>query len=294
MLLVPGETEQVGKLLKQCANPRCSSGWLHLFRRTTAPVFQGGWTCSPECTEASLKDALRREFQYGPCAETQHRHRTPIGLLMLAHGWINRAQLQNALSSQQRTRQGRLGEWLMKQGATDEAHVTRALALQWSCPVLMSAPTDSDRECIMPRILIEQTDGLPLRAGSQNLLYVGFEESIDPVVTLAVQRINGQPVESGIVPTSLFRSARARLLAGTFPHVQVADAVDLSAAAHLLARAIENACPIAAQLVRVHRNAWLRMWVPGRPADSVRCEILDVVCSVDRFQLAEVSRERAD
>ena len=70
-----------------------------------------------------------------PAHETHH-HRIPLGLLMLEQGWITRAQLREALDA--RRRPGRAG-WvigLMQQHATDEAMVTRALALQWSCPVL--------------------------------------------------------------------------------------------------------------------------------------------------------------
>src|SRR6201995_611512 len=81
-------------LIGQCANPGCRSGWLHLFRKRSTPIFEGGWTCSPECTEARVQGALRRELDGHGMANDTHHHRIPLGLLMLEQGWITRRQLR--------------------------------------------------------------------------------------------------------------------------------------------------------------------------------------------------------
>jgi hypothetical protein len=69
---------------------------------------------------------------------TQRRprqHRIPLGLVLLSRGFIDNQRLQAALQAQRQSRKGRVGEWLMQLGAVNEAQVTMALAIQWSCPV---------------------------------------------------------------------------------------------------------------------------------------------------------------
>ena len=40
-------------IFQTCANPRCGSSWLKLWRSRSGPVFVGGWSCSAACTAAS-------------------------------------------------------------------------------------------------------------------------------------------------------------------------------------------------------------------------------------------------
>ncbi len=79
---------------------------------------------------------MRREMEARGNAEESHRHRIPLGLAMLEQGWITRAQLRGALEAQKAAGGGRLGQWLVRQQGVSEQLVTRALGLQWSCPVL--------------------------------------------------------------------------------------------------------------------------------------------------------------
>jgi hypothetical protein len=272
-------------LLGRCSNQGCRSGWVHLFRSRATPVFEGGWTCSPECTEARVQWALRRELDGRvPTLET-HRHRIPLGLLMLEQGWITRRQLRDALDAQKSARSGRLGEWLVRQQATDEATVARALGLQWSCPVI---PVESHNAAalasVMPRLFLDAFGGLPLRVRGDKLLYLGFEQSLDPVLAFAIGRMNGLHVESGIVPSSFFHPALGRMLKESFPTVQLAEAVSESAAAHLLARSVERLQPRDSRLVRVHDCIWLRMWVSGDTGAVPQINsVCDVVCSIGTF-----------
>jgi hypothetical protein len=272
-------------LLGKCANPGCRSGWLHLFRKRSTPIFEGGWTCSPECTEACVQWALRRELDGRTLANKMHRHRIPLGLVMLEQGWITHRQLREALEAQTAAGSGRLGDWLIQHRATDEATVTRALALQWSCPVLavemhhLVALTSA-----VPRLFLDAFGALPLRIAAGKLLYLGFEQCLDPVLAFAVGRMTGLRVESGIVCSSLFRPGLGRLFKEKFPMAQLAEAVSETAAAHLLARSIERIQPVNSRIVRVHDSMWLRMWL-SRETDSVPCtaSVCDVVCSIGAF-----------
>ena len=281
---VPASFAGIG-LIGRCANSECRSGWLHPFRRRSMPVFEGGWTCSPQCTEAIVLAALHRELNGRQSAHETHRHRIPLGLLMMKQGWITSRQLHAALEAQKAAARGRLGEWLVEQHATDEATVTRALGLQWSCPVVtaeLAGP--ASLTSLMPRLFLDAFGVLPLRVAADKLLYLGFEQSLDPVLALAIGRMSGMRVESAIVSSSVFRKAQRNMLEEEFPTVQLAEAVSESAAAHLLSRSIERHQPANARLVRVHDCLWLRMWMvrDTRVVPHIR-SVYDVVCSMGIF-----------
>ncbi len=267
-------------LINCCANPQCSSGWLHLFRKRSVPVFEGGWTCSPECTESRVLSAVRRELDGQSSRREIRQHRIPLGLLMLEKGWINQEQLRAALEAQKTCGEVRLGEWLVRHRATDEETVTRALGLQWSCPVLSpESGTSGTVAPIMPRLLIEVTRALPLRVAAEKILYLGFEESLDPVLALALERITALRVESGIISSSAFRVAFPGALRGKFAQLRLAEATSETAAAHLMAKAVERAQPLDARLVRVHDFLWMRLVLPHSNARLPDISpIADVIC----------------
>ena len=253
-------------ILEPCANPACASGWLHLWRSRSAPVFEGGWNCSAFCTEERIRGAVRRELEGRAPACSAYRHRMPLGLLMMEQGWITPAQLKQALEAQKATGAGRLGHYLVRQEAASEELVTRALSLQWSCPVLPVPFHDPEAlSSLLPRLFIDAFGALPLRVAAGKLVYLGFEERLDAVLALALERMSGLRVESGLVHSSEFRPAQERMLKARFPSVQLLEASSEPALVKALARAVEQVRPLESRLVRVHDCLWLRMW---KKADS--------------------------
>jgi hypothetical protein len=269
-------------LFEACANLNCRTGWLHLWRNRSVPVFENGWTCSPACTAVRVTAAVNRELDGRGYAGESHRHRIPLGLVMLEQGWITQTQLRRALEAQKAARTGRLGEWLVRQRAVSEATVTRALGLQWSCPVLPLELHDAAAMTVaMPRLFVDAFGALPLRLAGGRVLYLGFEERLDPVLALAMERMTGLQVECGMVRESLFRPAHARILDAKFPGVELVEAVSEPAAAHALARSVERTRPIASRLVRVHDCLWLRMWLSPQTGPLPETgSVLDLVCSI--------------
>jgi hypothetical protein len=269
-------------LFQTCANPDCSSGWLHLWRSRQAPVFEGGWSCSSACTAARVASAVRRELDGRAVAEEIHRHRIPLGLVMLEQGWITSGQLRQALDAQRVAGAGRLGHWLERQQGVSEKLVTRALGLQWSCPVIPLEYHDTEALAVLvPRLFVDAFGALPLRMAAGKLLYLGFEDRLDRILALALERMSGLRVESGLVVESQFGPAHARMLNAKFPAVELIEAVSEQAVARSLARSIEQARPVASRLVRVHDCLWLRMW--GRPQNGPmpdRASTMDVICSI--------------
>ena len=265
-----------------CANPGCDSGWLHLFRSRSAPVFERGWTCSPACTRIRVAAAVRREMEGRVTVPEPHRHRIPLGLTMLEQGWIKSPQLRGALNAQKAAGGGRLGQWLVHDQGVDEKLVTRALGLQWSCPVLSMDFYDAEALTgLLPRLFIDAFGALPLRVAAGALLYLGFEDSLDPVLALAIERMTGLRVECGLVQGSLFGPAHTRMLSARFPPVELIEATSESAVVYALSKAIEKAGTIGSELVRVHDCFWLRMTLrpqtgPVPAPGSVR----DLICSI--------------
>ncbi len=250
-----------GEVVCLCANPACGRQWLRLWRGREMPVFQGGRCCSKECTLAHIRVAVSREMEGWRAAEG-HRHRIPLGLAMLEAGWITQADLRAALTAQRAAGTGRLGQWLIRQRRASEDEVTRALGMQWSCPVLgVESPDAEGLAALVPRLFIDACGALPLRVAADRILYMGFEEGPDPSLSLAIERITGLRVESGVVAESPFSAAQRRMLEAPFPAVELHEASTEAAVTATLVKALERARPAEARLARVHDCLWMRMWL---------------------------------
>jgi len=271
-------------LLSTCANPRCGSGWLHLWRSRSRPIFEGGWSCSPSCTASRIETAARREMEgrgaTAGLASAPHRHRIPLGLVMLEQGWITSEQLRRAMEAQRAAGRGKLGDWLVSQQGVSETLVTRALSLQWNCPVLAADRHDPQQmAAVLPRLFVEAFDALPLRVAAGSILYIGFEDRLDPVLTLAVERMHGLRVESGVVSGSAFQSAHGRLLNAAFPKAELVGAESLTPLVRAFSRAVERVRPVESRLIRVHDCLWLRMWT-GSQTGPLAGAVEDVIASL--------------
>ena len=222
-----------------------------------------------------LSAAITREMNGRGMAREEHRHRIPLGLLMLEKGWITSEQLRHALESQRMAGGGRLGSWLMRLYGINEQLVTRALGLQWNAPVLSLDAFEPDSlTAALPRLFIDAFGALPIRLAGGRILYMGFEERIDPVLALSIERMTGLQIECGIVQSSGFHTAHRQMLNSKFPGVQLIEASSEQTMARALARVIERARPLEARLVRVHDCLWLRMW---KRSQSTLLPALDTV-----------------
>jgi hypothetical protein len=201
---------------------------------------------------------------------------------MLEQGWITSEQLRKALSAQRAAGQGRVGDWLVREHGVAEHLVTRALGLQWSCPVLPLEHHDPrTMASVLPRLFIEAFGALPLRVAAGQILYLGFEERPDPVVTLAVERMLGFRVEAGLVRGAQFRPAFERMLSASYPRTELVEAASESPLVRVLTKAVERYKPAESRLVRVHDCLWLRMWKsPQSTVAPAITEAEDVICSL--------------
>src|SRR5580658_2683415 len=109
-----------------CNNVECASGWTRPWRNRRRPIFEGQWGCSGRCVLAMTRAAVERELGDGmeSIVATPHRHRVPLGLLMLAQGWITHPQLRRALEAQRESGTGRIGDWLQSECGVEAEKVT--------------------------------------------------------------------------------------------------------------------------------------------------------------------------
>jgi hypothetical protein len=160
--------------------------------------------------------------------------------------------------------------------------VTRALGLQWSCPVLPMEFHDAEAlTALVPRLFVDAFGALPLRLAAGRFLYLGFEDRLDPVLALAVERMTGLRVESGLVQGSLFRPEHTRMLNAKFPAVELIEAASEAALVRALTKSIEQARPVESRLVRVRDCLWLRLWQrrPSGPLPEISA-VQDLIASL--------------
>lgn len=264
-----------------CANPRCATGWMHLWRSRRAPVFEGRWACSAACMAEVVRAAVRREASMGSSAP--YRHRIPLGLLLVDRGHISPDQLRDAVRHQAESGGDlRLGQWLIESGILSETVLTRALSLQWNCPIFSPAIfRSSDVASSMPRFLAEALCALPLRVPGGSTLCLAFPERIDRALAYAAGRILGLRVSSGIVGDAEFLAAQRDFLAAPAPPARFIEVSSTPALARHVASLIEAEKPLEARLARVHGFWWLRLWRRApRDAGLPDCsDVEDILCS---------------
>jgi hypothetical protein len=228
-----------------------------------------------------MEQLLNRE-QAGARPAATYQHRVPVGLILLTRGWITHEHLRDALEAQRNGCGMRLGEWLVANRGLDEASLAHALGLQWSCPVFsLSRHGGGPTVTVVPRLLSESFGFVPLRHSPAGILYLAFEDRIDHSLTLAIERVTGLRVESGLLPASEFRVAQERHRQGRFARARVIEAGSLPLLAEAFAKHIEKQKPVEARLARLRDLFWLRMWPAagsGRESDGE-----DVIGSVVRF-----------
>jgi hypothetical protein len=248
-----------------CGNSECAGGWKMPWKNRKRPIFESCWGCSTRCLEAIIRKALRRErgdMRSALSEDAPHRHRVPLGLIMLSQGLITQRQLRQALEAQRSAGHGRIGDWLMQECAIPSAHVIRGLAVQWSCPVL---PLDGFAPAAMaltvPRIFLEEFKLLPLRVAASRILYLAFNDRLDATAAFAIEQMSDLTVVSGLLDDVPFQQAHHRIFDSRFVAVQQEYFMDADMLATKIAAILHQSQAIGSRLVRLHQHYWLRLWL---------------------------------
>lgn len=270
-----------------CGNPECAGGWTAPWRSRRRPIFEGQWGCCGRCVLAMVRAAVARESGDGAADDAPHRHRVPLGLVMLAQGWISQDQLRRALDAQRAHGTGRIGDWLVAECGVDAERVTRGLGVQWNCPVLTTEGFSPDAmSLVMPQAFLDEFGLLPLRVAGSRILYLGFQDRMDASVALAVEQMSELRVVTGLLGETQFAAAKDRLLRSDGVPLKSESVTDTDAMAGRITAVLEQKQPVASRLIRLHNYFWLRMWMEmsalGRtgnlPASSE--DVMDFVFSI--------------
>ena len=249
---------------RTCGAPGCTRGWTPPWKKRHRPIFEQEWGCGTRCLRALVAAAVRRESRESAPSKTDdnHRHRVPLGLVLLAQGWITHPQLQGALEAQRSSGRGRIGDWLQQTCGLDEERIARGLGVQWNCPVLATGSfSPAAMALVMPKRLIAEFGLVPLRVAGSSLLYLAFEERMDAATALGVERMSGLKVESGLLTGTSFAAARQGVLGSDAVPVQMKLVPDRDALTISIVKLLEQCQPLATRLVRVHQYYWLRTWL---------------------------------
>ncbi len=247
-----------------CGAPGCTSGWMKPWKNRQRPVFEDDWGCSASCLYAMVNAALQRErgSTTGEAAEEPHRHRVPLGLVLLAQGWITHPQLQMALASQRASGEGRIGDWLTRHCGLPEERIARGLGVQWNCPVLtLQGFSPRSMAMVMPKRFIAEFGLVPVRTAGSTILYVAFQERLKATAALALEQMCGLKVESGLLTSSQMESARTRMLAAESVPVRIRQVNDADGLTASLVKLLEQKQPVGSRLVRIQQYYWLRIWL---------------------------------
>lgn len=272
-----------------CANAGCNGSWTAFLKDRRRPLFEGDWACSSLCVSALVAAAIHREVRQASADQAEpHRHRFPLGLVLLAKGWITYAQLQHALEAQQRTTARRIGQCLIEECGAAPEHIARALGVQWGCPLLTMEGFDPHTTVrTMPILLMETLGIAPLRIARDRTLYLGCVGQPDPVAALAIQRMIGLSVVCGLIDPKQLSLAHQALRACPRIEAVLEQVPSLDVLPKRIASAILTAQPRASRLVRVHQFFWLRMWLEAgtmsTPAGGVpftREDVIDHVYTI--------------
>jgi hypothetical protein len=274
-LYQPGVPERGGLLdggARTCGAADCTSGWMKPWRNRKRPIFEEEWGCSNRCLKTMVRAAIRRETgqSNGVGVDVPHRHRVPLGLVLLAQGWITHPQLQAALEAQKQNGKGRIGDWLVQSCGLAEERVTRGLGVQWSCPVLaLNGFSPSAMALVMPKRFISEFGLVPLRVAGSGLLYLAFENRTNAAAAFGIEQMTGLKVESGLLSGSQFASAKKAVLEADAVPMLMQTVADADEVCDRLTKVLEVKQPLASRLVRVHNYYWMRVWLESGAMSGV-------------------------
>ncbi len=201
------------KLAPICAAESCRrrTRWQGMLHRSEGVRFEGRWYCGPECLREQLETRFERLLNERKTMTDSPLHRTPLGLLLLSRGILERVQLNEVLRAHRETGE-RFGKCVRRLGLANENQITAALAVQWGCPVY---PGGGMSNCgrLIPRLLQETHRMAPMHwVEPGRCLFVGFEQKVEYTLLFAIE----QMLDCHTEPCMVQESELERRLRGKF------------------------------------------------------------------------------
>ena len=247
----------------------------------------------PRAPESGSGPRVRRELDGRGSGARRYRHRVPLGLLMMEQGWITAGQLKQALEAQKSGRWRAAGPFpggaAGGERATGDAGPEPAVELPRAASGIPRRRRRFRRCC---RVCSSTRSG-PCRCGwrREGCCTWGLRSGSDPVLALALERMTGLRVESGLVAGLSSGRRTSACWMHAFLPVELLEASSEPALVRALARAVERVRPVESRLVRVHDCLWLRMWKKAQPGPLPEVgSVEDVIGSIGGVSVAQADR----
>jgi len=266
-------THGEGRASTGCGSPGCpgpSSLAARFWPKRTGAYLQGVFYCSRRCLEAALTAQLARLHALTPA--TPPANRIPLGLLMVARGWLTHEQVVQALAAQQRAKGGQIGDWFEKLGFASAQQVTSALALQWGCPVTTSLDSAASQPLDrIPLGILESLQMIPLHfEAATGTLYVAFGQRVDHAALYAIEKIVDCRTRPCVASRRSVSEELARLRQRPRPQeIEFGPMTDCAEIARISVSYMARLGSEEARLGRVGSFLWLRLRTQQSHTDIV-------------------------
>lgn len=152
---------------KECTRMRSEFSLFSSRRRP--PMYEGNTFCSEACLWTYFENELSEKWRGLQSERDRRIPRPKLGTILMKTAYLSREQLEEAIRMQTQTREGRIGEWLLRLGFVEEHQITAALAQQYGLPLinLKNSSPSSDAVRMVPGKV----------AKCSGLIPVGFDDS---------------------------------------------------------------------------------------------------------------------
>jgi hypothetical protein len=168
------------------------------------------WYCSVDCFADAALIRLA-ELTDARIVEMPHRPRQPIGLVMLAKGFLTGDQLRFA-TAQSRLRGEQLEDALQRLGLASERQLAAARAAQWGCPLMKHERMGQAVEADIPATLLRAASAVPLHYSiATGRLLLGFVYRVEHTLLHAIEQVVGCKAEPCFITPTEFEAQMAHL-----------------------------------------------------------------------------------
>jgi hypothetical protein len=194
---------------KECT--RIRSEFSLFLNRRHPPQYDGHPFCGDACLRMYIENELSEKWRFLQLEKERKIPRPKLGTILMQTAFVTRSQLEEAVRLQKQTRQGRIGEWLLRLGFVEERQITAALAKQYGLPLinLKNSNANSDAVRMIPGKV----------AKCSSLIPVGFDDNqaslrvaVSAPVNFSSQEAIRRMVRKGIVAYIGDQSAIQQLL----------------------------------------------------------------------------------
>jgi hypothetical protein len=259
-----------GRLAPPCGYRECvhaRSPWHRMRRRSRGVRMRGERYCRTECLELALLEFFGQARPVTLRANVAS-HRIPLGLLLLSRQQLSAAQLRSALEAQRAAgsegkSKRKIGAWLQELGFSTEQQVTAALACQWCCPVLRTAPgaMGASRFPPIPLLLLESFQMMPVElVEATGTLLVAFSEGLNYTVLYAIEQMLGYRTEACLVcPSILQKSLQAQARRGVSRDVVFDRVEDVGECVRIIGNYSAKVRAEEVRFARFGEHLWIRL-----------------------------------